>query len=379
MHDPVLRRRRGRAPSPARPATPSTSPTRPAARWPACGWTTSAASPQHGDRPPARRGGGQRRRPLRQHHRGRQPGRPVRRSSPRPAPTRTTTRATGSAPGTTTTATRTLSGGAVTSPYGDIAFTNLPYITDAGASCGAGLRQPAPAPSTASPSWRATSTPRRSPTRTRPAAGHRLQRLRDRRQVRLDHARDQRRRRQTSPSTTGTFAVQTTWANDGNGGAGSCEGSHPIVTNPAATPSRSPTRATRPAPSAPRSACRSTPPTRRPARRSPTAPPGCPPGLSINASHRPDLRHPDHGRHLHGHGDRHRHHRAPPGRATFTWTINPAGGNTVTVTNPGNQTGTVGTAVSLQIHATDSAVRPDAHLQRHRAARRACRSTPPPA
>ena len=31
------------------------------------------------------------------------------------------------------------------------------------------------------------------------------------------------------------------------------------------------------------------------------------------------------------------------------------GGNTVTVTNPGNQTGTVGTAVSLQIHATDSA------------------------
>ncbi|RAG85126.1 hypothetical protein DN069_13440 [Streptacidiphilus pinicola] len=30
------------------------------------------------------------------------------------------------------------------------------------------------------------------------------------------------------------------------------------------------------------------------------------------------------------------------------------GGNTVTVTNPGNQTGTVGTAVSLQINATDS-------------------------
>ena len=43
------------------------------------------------------------------------------------------------------------------------------------------------------------------------------------------------------------------------------------------------------------------------------------------------------------------------GSASFTWTINPAGGNTVTVTNPGNQTGTVGTAVSLQIQATDSA------------------------
>src|SRR6202040_501576 len=43
------------------------------------------------------------------------------------------------------------------------------------------------------------------------------------------------------------------------------------------------------------------------------------------------------------------------GSASFTWTINSATGNTVTVTNPGNQTGTVGTAVSLQIHATDSA------------------------
>src|ERR1700722_9453971 len=31
------------------------------------------------------------------------------------------------------------------------------------------------------------------------------------------------------------------------------------------------------------------------------------------------------------------------------------GGNTVTVTGPGNQTGTVGTAASLQVHATDSA------------------------
>jgi endo-1,4-beta-xylanase len=41
------------------------------------------------------------------------------------------------------------------------------------------------------------------------------------------------------------------------------------------------------------------------------------------------------------------------GSATFTFTI--TGGNTVTVTNPGARTGTVGTAVSLQIAATDSA------------------------
>jgi hypothetical protein len=43
------------------------------------------------------------------------------------------------------------------------------------------------------------------------------------------------------------------------------------------------------------------------------------------------------------------------GSAPFTWTVNAATGNTVTVTNPGSQTSTVGTAVSLQISATDSA------------------------
>jgi len=43
------------------------------------------------------------------------------------------------------------------------------------------------------------------------------------------------------------------------------------------------------------------------------------------------------------------------GSASFTWTINSATGNTVTVTNPGSQAGTVGTAASLQIAATDSA------------------------
>ena len=65
--------------------------------------------------------------------------------------------------------------------------------------------------------------------------------------------------------TTGTYAVQTTWGNDGAGGAGACQGSHAIVTN--------------------------------------------------------------------GGG----------------------AGNTVTVTSPGNQSGTVGTAASVQVSATDSA------------------------
>ena len=40
----------------------------------------------------------------------------------------------------------------------------------------------------------------------------------------------------------------------------------------------------------------------------------------------------------------------------LSWTISPKGtGNVITVTPPANQTGTVGTAASLQIQATDSA------------------------
>jgi hypothetical protein len=43
------------------------------------------------------------------------------------------------------------------------------------------------------------------------------------------------------------------------------------------------------------------------------------------------------------------------GSASFSWTVNPAGANTVTVTNPGSQSWTVSTAASLQIQASDSA------------------------
>jgi Putative Ig domain/PLD-like domain len=45
----------------------------------------------------------------------------------------------------------------------------------------------------------------------------------------------------------------------------------------------------------------------------------------------------------------------PSGSATFTWTVGSGAANTVTVTNPGSQSGTVGTSVSLQISASDSA------------------------
>ena len=58
----------------------------------------------------------------------------------------------------------------------------------------------------------------------------------------------------------------------------------------------------------------------------------------------------------------------PNGTAAFTNASTT--GNTVTVTSPGNQTTTVGTAVSLQIHATDSASGQTLTYTRHRPAGR---------
>jgi Putative Ig domain len=155
-----------------------------------------------------------------------------------------------------------LSGGPVSSSFGDIAFTNAPYITDAGTSCGQNFvnsNGPLDGVSIVYGHEYAETI-----TDQNPAGGY----------TDSSGAENGDKCAWITPGTpggsfdlttgTGTFAVQTTWGNDGNSGAGTCQASHAIV----------------------------------------------------------------------GNG---------------------GGGNTVTVTNPGNQTGTVGTAVSLQIHATDSA------------------------
>jgi hypothetical protein len=156
----------------------------------------------------------------------------------------------------------TLSGGAVSSPDGDIAFTNLPYIPDAGASCGRNFvnsNGPLDGVSIVGGHEYAETI-----TDQNPAGGY------------TDSSGEENGDKCAwiTPGTsggsfdlttgTGTFAVQTTWGNDGNNNNGTCQASHAIV----------------------------------------------------------------------GNG---------------------GGGNTITITNPGNQTGTVGTAVSLQVHASDSA------------------------
>jgi hypothetical protein len=156
----------------------------------------------------------------------------------------------------------TLSGGAVSSSY-DFSFTNLPYIPDAGASCGQNFvnsNGPLDGVTIVEGHEYAETI-----TDQNPAGGY----------TDSSGEEDGDKCAWITPGTsggsfdlttsTGTFAVQTTWGNDGNNNAGTCQASHPIVSN--------------------------------------------------------------------GGG----------------------GGNTVTVTNPGSQTGTVGTAKSLQISASDSA------------------------
>jgi serine protease len=159
----------------------------------------------------------------------------------------------------------TLSGGPVSSPYGDIAFTNFPYVTDQGASCGANFVNSGSGGTDDGVTIVEGHEYAETITDQNPPGGY----------TDSSGAENGDKCAWVTPGTsggsfnlalpTGTFAVQTTWANDGSGGAGACEGSHAIVTNGGGT------------------------------------------------------------------------------------------GNTVTVTNPGSQSGTVGTAASLQVHASDSA------------------------
>jgi serine protease len=117
----------------------------------------------------------------------------------------------------------------VSSPYGDIAFTNLPYIPDAGASCGMNFVNSNGTLDGVSivegHEYAETSTDQN------PAGGW----------TDSSGAENGDKCAWVAPGTpggsfdlstaTGTFAMQTTWANDGSGGLGACEASHAIVPN----------------------------------------------------------------------------------------------------------------------------------------------------
>ena len=95
----------------------------------------SAAAPSRYQRSRARHRGGQGGHALRQHHPGLQPQHPVRDHLPARDQSRQLPQL-GLLRLARLHRRQTLSGGAVSSPDGTLAFTNLPYLTDVGASCG---------------------------------------------------------------------------------------------------------------------------------------------------------------------------------------------------------------------------------------------------
>jgi hypothetical protein len=246
-----------------------------------------------------------------------------------------------------------LSGGPVTSPYGDIAFTNLPYIPDAGTSCGQDFVNSNGTLDGVSivegHEYAETITDQNPPGGWTDSSG----------------AETGDKCAWITPGTTGgsfdlslttgTFAVQTTWANDDNGGSGGCEGSHPIITNPGGSNTVTVTNPGSQTGTVGTAASLQISATDSASGQTLTySATGLPAGLSINSStglisgtpttaatYSVTVKATD--------------TTGASGSASFTWTINPATGNVVTVTNPGSQTGTVGTAVSLQISASDSA------------------------
>jgi len=123
----------------------------------------------------------------------------------------------------------------VTSPYGDIAFTNMPYVTDLGASCGENFVNAGTAGLQDGISIVNGHEYAETITDQNPAGGW----------TDSSGAENADKCAWITPGTsggsfdltlaTGTFAMQTTWANDGAAGAGACEASHPIVTNGTAT------------------------------------------------------------------------------------------------------------------------------------------------
>jgi hypothetical protein len=123
-----------------------------------------------------------------------------------------------------------LGGGPVTSPYGDLAFTNFPYVPSQ-SGCGAGaVNSPGTLDGVSivegheytetitdqnlGGGWYGTNTDDENGDRCAwipPGTPGGMANL---------------------TLATGTFPVQSTWANDANGGAGACDISHPIVTDP---------------------------------------------------------------------------------------------------------------------------------------------------
>jgi serine protease len=122
----------------------------------------------------------------------------------------------------------TLNGGAVSSPYGQLAFTNMPYVTDAGAGCGQNFVNSGSAGTLDGVTIVEGHEYAETITDQNPAGGW----------TSSDGQENGDKCAWVNSGTgasanvkfaTGSFAMQSTWANDANKGQGGCEMSHPIV------------------------------------------------------------------------------------------------------------------------------------------------------
>jgi len=119
----------------------------------------------------------------------------------------------------------TLSGGAVSSPYGPLAFTNEPYVTDMGSSCGSNFVNPGPAGVTDGVTIVEGHEYAETITDQFPAGGW-TDLTGYENGDKCAWISSGQGASQNISLTTGSYPVQSTWSNDFNSGQGGCEVGH---------------------------------------------------------------------------------------------------------------------------------------------------------
>ncbi|RAG87195.1 hypothetical protein DN069_02690 [Streptacidiphilus pinicola] len=242
-----------------------------------------------------------------------------------------------------------LTGGAVNSPYGPLAFSNQPYNMDSGSGCGVGfINSPGTLDGwtmTLGHEWHETMSdqfPAGGWTNQQSGSSYNGQENSD------ECAWIAAGTAGGAANVTmgsGTFAEQASWSNDTN----ACAISHPIVNQTETVSVTSPGNQTTTVGTAVSKQISASDSAGKSLTYSAT---GLPAGLSISSSGlisgTPTTAGTSNVTVTASSG-------TASGSTSFTWTVTSQSTETVTVTSPGNQTGTVGTAASLQMKATDSA------------------------
>ncbi|MGZ4636787.1 MAG: hypothetical protein ACXVEU_12945 [Nocardioidaceae bacterium] len=121
-----------------------------------------------------------------------------------------------------------LSGGAPSSPYGPLAFTNEPYVPDMGSSCGSNFVNAGPSGVDDGVTIVEGHEYAETVTDQFPAGGW-TDLTGNENGDKCAWISSGQGAAQNITLSTGSYAVQSTWANDFNGGQGGCEVGHPTV------------------------------------------------------------------------------------------------------------------------------------------------------